>query len=380
MAGVWAAHALAAGGSRVLLLERAGAIAQGASGNPAGAFHPHVSIDDNPLSRLSRLGCAATLNSLRRLSDQGLLRQGVDWDRPGHLQLARNDVEALKFEEQAQKCGLGADVVMYVDAGRAENLSGLPCRHGGLWFAGGGWLRPASWLAAAQAEAGSDIELHCGVEIETIRRQTGGWCLMGPQGDWSAAVVVIAAAERSLGLCPWRFTQDGVVKGQVSLASAALTNKPRCVVSGSCYAIPLPAGELLMGSTYERPARDTAVTEAGHALNLARWRDTFPDAALPDIKSGRSAWRSVLPGRLPAIGCAVDASGTPLNGLYVSSGLASRGMTWAVLAGQIIAADIGKSNHANEADTPWPMNLLQAIAPSRFVKTGLNGVENKDAV
>ncbi|MFN7834735.1 MAG: FAD-dependent 5-carboxymethylaminomethyl-2-thiouridine(34) oxidoreductase MnmC [Burkholderiaceae bacterium] len=374
MAGIWAAHALAADGHAVRLVDQADEIGSGASGNAAGAFHPHLSSDDNPLSRLTRIGCAATLQSLEKLTASGLLTRGKDWGQPGHLQLAKNTAESERFRQQVGRSGLAPAIVCWVDADAACRLSGLECGSGGLWFPQGGWVRPRAWLAAALRARGSAVVLQLQSRIVQLAQQPQGWTIHAQRSNgsaappWTADVIVIAAAEQSIDLCPWAFVEISIVKGQVSLVRLGADERLGCVLSGACYGIPLPDGEVVIGATYERPAQDRHVTRAGHAANLQRWGQTFPNARVPTIEDGRSAWRCVLPGRLPAIGAVPDANGEPISGLYVATGYGSRGLSWAVLGGQLLARLIRRNFPAAQPCLPDDALELanKMFDPARF--------------
>jgi tRNA 5-methylaminomethyl-2-thiouridine biosynthesis bifunctional protein len=50
-----------------------------------------------------------------------------------------------------------------------------------------------------------------------------------------------------------------------------------------------------------------------------------------------------------------------LPGLYASGGMASRGLTWAAMAGEIIASDLAGDPMPVEAD------LLESVDPARFL-------------
>jgi tRNA 5-methylaminomethyl-2-thiouridine biosynthesis bifunctional protein len=89
-------------------------------------------------------------------------------------------------------------------------------------------------------------------------------------------------------------------------------------------------------------------------------------------------WRLALDDRLPVVGAAPlrsDALGgvarleqarhvPRIAGLYVLAGLGSRGITWAPLLGEVLAATI--------VGGPVPVagSLLDAVDPARFVVRG----------
>ncbi|MBN8509983.1 MAG: hypothetical protein J0L57_15395, partial [Burkholderiales bacterium] len=76
-------------------------------------------------------------------------------------------------------------------------------------------------------------------------------------------------------------------------------------------------------------------------------------------------YRSALH-RLPPAACDHLPAETPLHrlprtpGLYLWCGLASRGITWAALGAQLLAARLAR--------TPWPVEraLADAVDPARF--------------
>ncbi len=84
--------------------------------------------------------------------------------------------------------------------------------------------------------------------------------------------------------------------------------------------------------------------------------------------SGRVGWRTLADDRLPVVG-AVPVPGASaqrvrdlprLPGLYVCTALASRGIGWAPLLGELIAAWAGGGPFPLEAE------LVEAVDPARF--------------
>jgi tRNA 5-methylaminomethyl-2-thiouridine biosynthesis bifunctional protein len=124
------------------------------------------------------------------------------------------------------------------------------------------------------------------------------------------------------------------------LPERAISGGPRCIVSGDGYVLPALSGQCVTGSSYLHGANQVFVTSAGARENMQRTdgllgsrlvESGFADCVL----SGWAGWRAVLPGRLPAI-AAVDAEQT----LWAAAGLASRGLTWSSLAGDLVAATL----------------------------------------
>ena len=77
MAGAAVAASLAQRGWQVQVLEAAPALGAGASGLPVGLTAPHVSPDDNVVSRITRSGVQATLARVQALTDRAYSMQAI---------------------------------------------------------------------------------------------------------------------------------------------------------------------------------------------------------------------------------------------------------------------------------------------------------------
>jgi tRNA 5-methylaminomethyl-2-thiouridine biosynthesis bifunctional protein len=110
--------------------------------------------------------------------------------------------------------------------------------------------------------------------------------------------------------------------------------------------VPTPQGlAWYLGSSFARDDSDASARDADHLANLTRLQsllpataqalaDQFPGGALANVQSF-CAVRCSSPDRLPVLG-PVDALGQP--GLWVSTAMGARGLTLAVLCGELLAA------------------------------------------
>jgi tRNA 5-methylaminomethyl-2-thiouridine biosynthesis bifunctional protein len=187
-----------------------------------------------------------------------------------------------------------------------------------------------------------------------------------------ADVIVLAAARDTLRLLGGPAWPLADVRGQVTRLPAGAVPAPSLPVAGAGYAIALPGGGLLCGATSQPGDTDPVLRDHDHRHNLerlARLLNTVPDAVPLD---GRVGWRLLADDRLPVVGAVPQAA--PLGGrldqprlvprepgLFVHTALGSRGIAWAALCAQSLAAGI--------AGVPSPMesSLLDAIDPARFV-------------
>ena len=314
IAGSSVALALCKLGVQVHLHDAASGPAAGASGNWVGAFHPHITRGDSPLSQLTRLGFEHTLLALEDLTAQGLLKKGVDWDTPGHLQTVPPE-EADRARETLELLNFPQTLVRW-----AQPNALLPTPLSGLFFPQGGWVKPARWVATNLQACGELLHTHYNSTIGDI----------SPLREQHSAVVV-CVAENALELAPIPGARANAVKGQISKLRCDV--KPGVVLSGESYAI-APAAEdwLVLGATYERPVLHLNPTAEADELNIARFKAAFPELPLGELLDHRCAVRSVWHDRLPAIGPVPN-----MPGVYMSTGFGSRGLLWAALGGRVVA-------------------------------------------
>lgn len=333
VAGALCAYQLTKKGLQVTLFDQAQQPASGASGNWAGAFHPHFTKDDTPLSQLTRLGCEHTIEHLKTLSQQEYLTKGVDWDLPGHL-LSIEPSEQEKAQATLARLQFPEEVVRWHAPTKA-----LP--QAGYWISHGGWVKPPQWIKATLAACHPHVIEHYQRPLTEL-----------PSGF---DAVVVACAQHSLSLATANGFKANQVKGQIT----RLTRQDPlpAVMSGLSYAIDPSDDTLVLGATYERPVIDMNPTDAADKANIERFSSAFPSVRLGSFVESRCAVRSVWPDRLPAVG---NVPGLP--NIYLCTGFASRGLTWAAMAGWQIAHLVTTGSGSTA--------LLDKLQPSRYYQPG----------
>lgn len=352
LAGAAAAAALAARGWQVQVLDAADQPACGASALPAGLMAPHLSGDDNLLSQLSRHGVQATWRHA-----QALLREGVDWGPTGTLEhrvKSRGTVPPVLDPASA----------WHREASEAQRAAAfLPAQAPAVWHLRAAWIRPAALVRAWLAHPA--ISWRGGVRITGLRRHGAGWQVLDERGQdaGQAPQVVIAAALGSGLLAGGRLALQAV-RGQVSwgLQSPA-HGLPAFAINGNGHLLThLPTAEgpaWLSGSTYGRGDTATDERPGDHAENLARLRTLVPALAerlAPEFDAGRvSAWtgvRCASTDRRPLVGALEP-------GLWVTTAMGSRGLTFAALCADLLAARL------HHEPLPLPEPLAAALDPAR---------------
>ncbi|HEX2545208.1 MAG TPA: FAD-dependent 5-carboxymethylaminomethyl-2-thiouridine(34) oxidoreductase MnmC [Ramlibacter sp.] len=352
LAGAAAAASLARRGWRVQVIDAAATPATGASNLPAGLLAPHQSPDDNLLSRLSRSGVRITLAEAQRLA------AGIEWERTGVLEWRGDDARALPaLGEALQPWSREATPAQ-------KRAAGLPEETTAWWHDNAAWIEPAALVRAWLREPG--VRFAGGRQAARLLREGERWLVQDAGGQLlaQAALVVVAAALDSAPLLQGRI-QLHPVRGQLTWGPHGddARTLPPFPVNGHGHFLPrvplVERGAWITGSTYGRGDADASLRREDTDANLQRVREVMPQAAQVmqgsidrrEIRSW-SGVRCASSDRRPLVG-EVEA------GLWVSTAMGSRGLTFAALCGELIAARL----HAE----PWPLEarLAQALDVSR---------------
>ncbi|MDR7334073.1 FAD-dependent 5-carboxymethylaminomethyl-2-thiouridine(34) oxidoreductase MnmC [Roseateles asaccharophilus] len=352
LAGAACALSLAREGVACTVVDALGAPAQASSGNPAGLFHGTLNPDDGPHARFNRAAALAT---------QAMLRDLCLPQQPGLLRLeTRLAIDAM------------AGVPGYVEPLSAEAASaraGATLPHPAWFYPGGGAVDPAAYVRAMLQASGATLRLQ--TRVAALRRDGDGWTLLDASGApiASALLVVLAGGHAQLPLLGELANDLTVQRGQLT----HLAQAPWCPghpIAGDGYAIADGQGGAWCGATTQDGDLDPTLRAADQIENLTRYARLAGLHGVPDAPlAGRVAWRLISPDRLPLIG-GLPAPDAPLadqlrlqpraHGLVVCTGFASRGITWAALAGRLVAA------LALGAPRPLEADLVDAVDPLRF--------------
>ncbi|WP_269633576.1 FAD-dependent 5-carboxymethylaminomethyl-2-thiouridine(34) oxidoreductase MnmC [Pelomonas sp. BJYL3] len=385
IAGAACAHALAAQGLDVSLLESREAPALSGSGNPGGLFHGTLNPDDGLHARFNRAAALHTERHARALRAGGQL----PWLQTGLLRLEmQRDLATL--QAQIERLGLPPDYVQALSREQACERAGWPLSPAvtAVWFyPGGGALPPPGMVKALIETAARPIQLRTDCRVSRLRRSAAGWQCLDEAGRVLAEAesLVLAAGADSLALLATldaggpaaQLPPLNVQRGQISRLSAeqlALSglHTPRLPLAGAGYALGLPDGGLVFGATHQDGDADPEIRDSDHQDNLAQLAQLSPLALpRPALAQGRVGWRLIAPDRLPLVGglAASPAQGRidqvrmipRLPGLALCTAMASRGLSWALLCGELLASRV------TGAPAPLEASLVDALDPLRFL-------------
>jgi tRNA 5-methylaminomethyl-2-thiouridine biosynthesis bifunctional protein len=174
-------------------------------------------------------------------------------------------------------------------------------------------------------------------------------------------------------------TGTGTSTSTSTSASQAQPQQPSCEVADMWPATPVNGNGSFVhhvptelgpawfaGSSFDRVNDQPVVLPADHAENFARLQALLPDTAqtlTPVFASGVQGWAGVrcsVPDRLPVLGPVAHAS----EGLWVNAAMGSRGLTLALLCGELLAA------RWHGEPLPMEAQLAQALDANRFKHRG----------
>jgi len=375
IAGLCAARALEARGMSVTVIDRAAEPLAEASGNPAAVVEPQVARGGTG----GGLHEAAFLYARRFYESLGAgyyracgtLHQAGDADTAAKFQqIIKGDDAPDTLFASARWLG-GSDALLIPEAGIVE-----PPRLRGPLTEG--------------------LDLRLGVEGTGLEPGGKGWLVRMGLEALTVDAVVIAGGIGSAAFIQGQSLPLKARRGQISLIpGGAGLSDISCVMSYGGYLTPAVEGASgkthVLGATFDDadPADEgwREVTSRSHAENRDKFNAVLPDLALPDSAGwqGRTGLRATTPDRLPVAGGVVDEAQfleafAPLRtgakgvdfpappyraGLYVLTGLGSRGFATAPLLGELIAAEM------TGAPLPLPRSLREAVHPARFLVRGL---------
>ena len=372
LSGSAVAHSLAVRGWSVTVLDQASGVGAGASGLPVGLAAPHVSPDDNVLSRITRAGVQGTLQRA-----QTLLQSDTDWALTGVLEhnlAGKRRLPSVLPSDTLDHHSAPASAAQIAAAG-------LPPGTPAIWHEQAGWIRPRQLVAAQLQTPG--VQVRWGQQVQGIERRGDEWAATDAEGQTlgQAPWLVVASAFDSLALLrplPGLAVPLNPLRGQISFGRMAdLSDDQRTLLPpfpinghGSFISgVPTPEGlpGWFIGSTFERDCALAPVREEDHAANQVRLATLLPALGQamagpfgpfgPGRVQGWAGVRCTLPNRLPAVG-PMDRQRLP--GLSLSTGMGARGISLAVLCGELTAAWL------NLEPLPLPATLVKHLAAERF--------------
>ncbi|MEC8439987.1 MAG: FAD-dependent 5-carboxymethylaminomethyl-2-thiouridine(34) oxidoreductase MnmC, partial [Pseudomonadota bacterium] len=317
---------------------------------------------------------------------EGSLEEGIDGALSGYLQLSSDDVLerlATAFDDEDSPLKVVTREV-------ASSIAGIALTQGAQHYPSSGWLHPRAICAELLDHPNITVIEGLG---DTVLRQGNDdqWFAIAATGDCVAtgdtAVVTTAWEAVADVRLDWLPLQP--IRGQTTLLpSQGALKDLRCTVCHAGYTPPAKGNVHCIGATYGLNETSTEEREADHETNIHQLLSNVPSlhsAIGSESRTGQAAVRCATADYLPIAGAVpnetefmttydqlrhdrkrlINKKQPNIKGLYVLTGLGSRGLTSAPLLSELLVSQM--------MDAPLPVTryLNQAVSPARFLKRRL---------
>ncbi|MHB8529178.1 MAG: tRNA (5-methylaminomethyl-2-thiouridine)(34)-methyltransferase MnmD [Caulobacteraceae bacterium] len=335
IAGASLARAFADLGAETEAIDVAGPGA-GASGAPAALVAPRLDAGLAAPAALFAQACRRAI-SLYASVERTIVDRGL-------VQFETGPKDASRFAAIAASDLFEPEMMTPLSAAETSARFGEPAPPG-LLIADALVIEPAvvlpAWLGPVRAG-----------KLAALAPLRSGWRGLGADGGtlFEADVVCLAAGMACARLFPG--LPLIAVRGQATLAPGL--KAPLAAAFGG-YVIPAAQGAIV-GATHDRGEEQMAARAADEARNLAGLRGVLPGLAARLAGGPLRAWTGVR----AATSDYLPIAGKLGPGLFVLTGLGSRGFTLAPLLAEHVAAE------ALGAPSPLPARAVALVSPGRF--------------
>ena len=385
LAGSHIARRLADRNCQVTVLER-GTIGSGGSTQPQGVIYTRPSHKHGKLTDFSLTAYEFSVDHHQQKFREGSLEDGIDGALSGYLQLASDDALerlATAFDDEDSP-------LKVVSREAASSIAGIELTQGAQHYPHSGWLHPRA--ICAELLNHPNITVIEGLGDTTLRQSDDDqWFAIAATGD------CIATGDTAVVTTAWEAVDDArldwlplqPIRGQTTLLpSQGALKDLKCTVCHAGYTPPARDNMHCIGATYGLNETSTEERAADHETNIRQLRSNVPslDSAIgSESPRGQAAVRCATADYLPIAGAVpnetefmttyeqlrhdrkrlINKKQPNIKGLYVLTGLGSRGLTSAPLLSELLVSQMMNS--------PPPMTryLYQAVSPARFLKRRL---------
>lgn len=376
LAGCFMANSLVKRGWSVTLLEEHSIPGHGASANQQALLFPKLSAYSSPLSELM---LAAFLYAYTSYKD--LLTQHKLGELNGILLMAHNEREQKVQQSLVHWLYHYPELARLVDKELASQLVGLTLDKPGLFIPKSGWMNAAK-LCQVLIQS-KDINLRIQTKVSALHYDDGQWIV----NEHKAPVLILANGAQLATFKQSAHLAIQPVRGQMTrIKSTSESNKLLIPLCGQSHVSPSLNGLHLIGATFE-VGKDNLQGQKlddeknKHALKLLAAKTQWSEEVVEHWVGIRAATLDYLPlvGPVPIntefnIAYAqlasdakrwINTTQSYYPGLYVCAGFGSRGLTTIPLCCEWLASSI------NNEISCLPRNLIQALAPARFLKQNI---------
>ncbi len=367
LAGLATAFELSRQGLKICLIDSESAPVQGASGQSQLAMYAKLPSEANKLFHFTVHALNDSMRfytQLQAFSNPQNPLQKPFWHPVGLMQLAWNEKEKNKQRQFLKNIQLPEDIIHFIDAETAKQLSGLDTQHDALWMKQAGWLDPIAYAKGILTSIQADTFFNYTVEQLELDEATRHWHLRGSnQRVITSKAVVIANANSAKRFAQCAHLPSKPLRGQVTSIKHKALHGAHTVICGEGYLCPAVDGWHHFGATFDLKNKEAEIREDDTRQNIQSLQNWLPgwldDAILSTANFEHSAGlRCTTPDYLPIVGPApiadkmietfgklrVDSNackslyGHYYPGLFLNIGHGSKGLFTSPIAAKIIRA------------------------------------------
>ena len=297
---------------------------------------------------------------------RSLLQQGPDWAPTGVLE-TRSEEAAPAPPEALPHIGTWVHAGASHVQASAPWSAGLPNPAASLWHPFAAWIKPAQLVRAWLNRPG--IRFQGNAAVHRLEPVDGHWVLRDAQGEEIARAELVVLANAMACATLVESLPEAAAVGQdvrdklqsLQALHGTMSLGPRTDDNAGSSALPpfpvnghgsfLPhvptesGAQWLAGATFETDIAALDDVAAQHQANYAKLGQLLPTAAevlAPSFAQGQvSHWngtRCVTYDRLPFVG---PLSATDKPSLWICAGMGARGLSFAALCAELLAARVG---------------------------------------
>ncbi len=377
LSGLTTAWMLTRRGWNITLIDKHAAIAQEASGNPAGLLMPRLTQDVTLDARFYVNACVYAIQCLDQLQAES---KNQFWFKTGNVLV--DDADRLK--KLCASHQYPETFISYIDKNDTGTVTGVDLGRDALLFVNAGWIDVARLCNQIKYMCGNRLEF-LQADVSDISYINGHWHVTRDKDDAViiSDCVVLANAENARNLSGLEWLPVDAARGQLTqLEQTDRSRKIECGISADRYITPVYNGLHVLGASYQLDNASTDLSASDQADNINSINRLIPGCVEPHSElAGRVAFRAVSRDRVPMVGCVPDRrqfekeyhdlhhgrrskhypAGSYLPGLYVSTAHGSRGLCSCFISAEIIASMICAE------PAPVEKKLVDHLNPARFI-------------
>ena len=359
LAGCHLAYSLSRRDVAVSIYEQHAEPGMAASGNRQGALYPLLNGAHDQLSQFFSQGFGLGRRVVEQVANLSTIPLRYEWCGVLHYAF---DEKHQKKQTTLCNAGLPEQLVQWVDAEKAEQLSGIKTGLPGVFYPEGGWVNPPSLCQALLGQQTTKSDYHFNSVVAISKAPSGGWQVNTGEKQQSYAHLVFATGAQSSQFDHLTQLPLQAVRGQVShLEATDASQQLKTVVCHSGYASPAMDNQHCIGATFDRSRADTELDRADHIENISRFAQNLTPSLFAEAESvplkGRVGFRSRVRDHLPLVGRIASENS---EGLYIVGALGARGICSAALCAELLAS------HLCGEPLPLERKLVDAVAADRF--------------